>query len=170
MRDGRIEQVGAPLDLYRRPRNLFVASFLGTPAMNVLAARAHELSASGLVVEVEGGPRLTLPAAPGVRPGDGLSLGLRPEDLRLGDPAGPAAGEAAIAAIVSHVEHLGAESHVYLDVSGQRLTVSMRGATRVAAGEGVGVLFRPGRCHLFAAAGEALAAATGRAPARPAGS
>jgi ABC-type sugar transport system ATPase subunit len=169
MRDGRIEQVGAPLDLYRRPRNLFVASFLGTPSMNVLAARAHEVRGAELVVEVEGGPRLTLPAAPGVRPGDGLSLGLRPEDLRLGDAAEPPAGEAAMPAAVSHVEHLGAESHVYLDVAGQRVTVSLRGATRIAAGEAAGVLFSPARCHLFAADGEALSAATDGAPARPAG-
>jgi ABC-type sugar transport system ATPase subunit len=169
MRDGRIEQVGVPLDLYLRPRNLFVASFLGTPSMNVLAARAHEVRGAELVVEVEGGPRLTLPAAPGVRPGDGLSLGLRPEDLRLGDAAEPPAGEAAMPAVVSHVEHLGAESHVYLDVAGQRVTVSLRGATRIAAGEAAGVLFSPARCHLFAADGEALSAATDGAPARPAG-
>jgi ABC-type sugar transport system ATPase subunit len=170
MRDGRIEQVGAPLDLYRRPRNLFVASFLGTPAMNVLAARVHEAGGSELVVEVEGGPRLRLPPAPGVRPGDGLSLGLRPEDLRLGDPAAPPDGDAALPARIAHVEHLGAESHVYLDVAGQRLTVSARGATPVVAGEAVGVLFNPARCHLFAAGGEALAAATDGAPAPPAGS
>jgi multiple sugar transport system ATP-binding protein len=169
MRDGRIEQVGAPLDLYRRPCNLFVASFLGTPSMNVLAARAHEASGSELAAEVEGAPRLTLPPRPGVRPGDGLSLGLRPEDLRLGDPAGRLAGEAAMPAVVSHVEHLGGESHVYLDVGGQRLTVSMRGVARVATGEAVSVLFSPARCHLFAAGGEALPAATDGAPARPAG-
>jgi ABC-type sugar transport system ATPase subunit len=170
MRDGRIEQVGAPLELYRRPRNLFVASFLGTPSMNVLAARVHAADGSALVVEVEGGLRLTLPPVPGVRPGEGLSLGLRPEDLRLGDPAGPPDGDAAIPTVVAHVEHLGGESHVYLDVAGQRLTVSVRGAPPVVAGEAMGVRFNPARCHLFAAAGEALPGVTGGAPGRPAGS
>ncbi|MDZ3836874.1 MAG: ABC transporter ATP-binding protein [Rhodospirillales bacterium] len=169
MRDGRIEQVGAPLDLYRRPRNLFVASFLGTPSMNVLAATVHAADGPALLVEVEGGLRLMLPPVPGVRPGEGLTLGLRPEDLRLGDPARPPDGDAAMPAVVAHVEHLGGESHVYLDVSGQRLTVSARGATPVVAGEAVGVLFNPARCHLFAAGGEALPAVTGAAPGRPAG-
>ncbi len=172
MRDGRIEQVGAPLDLYRRPRNLFVAGFLGTPAMNVLPARVHAADASALVLEVEGGLRLALPPDPGVRPGESVSLGLRPEDLRLGDPgAEPEQGDAALPAVVAHVEHLGAESHVYLDVAGQRLTVSVRNGAPAGPGETAAVLFSPAACHLFAADGVALASpsTTGVAPGRRAG-
>ena len=173
MRDGRIEQVGAPLDLYRRPRNLFVAGFLGTPAMNVLPARVHAADASALVLEVDGGLRLALPPCAAVRPGDSVNLGLRPEDLRLGDPAAePEHGDAALPAVVAHVEHLGAESHVYLDVAGQRLTVSVRSGAAAGPGEAAAVLFSPAACHLFAADGAALASpsATGVAPGRRAGS
>lgn len=173
MRDGRIEQVGAPLDLYRRPRNLFVAGFLGTPSMNVLSAEVHSADVSKLVLEVEGGRRLALPPCAEVQPGQSLSLGLRPEDLSLGDPSGPPQPDkAAVTAVVSHVEHLGGESHVYLDLAGERLTVSVRGATPVAPGEAAAVVFSPANCHLFASGGEALAgpAATGAVPDRRAGS
>ncbi len=55
MRDGRIEQTGAPLELYRRPRNLFVAGFIGSPAMNILAARASRVAADATAVELESG-------------------------------------------------------------------------------------------------------------------
>ena len=157
MRDGRIEQVGAPLDLYRRPRNLFVAGFLGTPKMNVLAARARAADDGELLLEVEAGVLLRLPPAPGVRAGEELSLGLRPEDLRLGDlGAKPVPGDVALPAVVAHVEHLGGESYVYLDAAGQRLTVSVRGNSVPAAGEAAAILFRSDDTHLFAASGEAL--------------
>ncbi|HRK96005.1 MAG TPA: sn-glycerol-3-phosphate ABC transporter ATP-binding protein UgpC, partial [Rhodospirillales bacterium] len=157
MRDGRIEQVGAPLELYRRPRNLFVAGFLGTPKMNVLPAAVAAADAGGLVLQVEGGFSLVLPPVRGLRPGERLHLGLRPEHLRLGDPgAAQAQGEAAFPGVVSHVEHLGAESHVYLDVAGERLTVSARGAAPVAPGDAAAILFSPTDCHLFAEDGEAI--------------
>ncbi len=127
-----------------------------------------------LVLEVLGGVRLVLPPAPGVRPGERLSLGLRPEDLRLGPPGvAPGRGDAALPALVSHVEHLGAESHVYLDAAGERLTVSARGAAPAAPGEAAAILFSPADCHLFAEDGEAIRvpdAATGVAPDPPAGS
>lgn len=174
MRDGRIEQVGGPLDLYRRPRNLFVAGFIGTPAMNVLPAEVIAADASGLVLAVEGGRRLTLPAAAGVRSGERLSLGVRPEDLRLGEAglASPGA-EPALPAIVGHVEHLGGESHVHVEAAGRRLTVSLRGASAARPGQTVEVLLDAARCLLFDASGEALPvadAATGAVPGPPAGS
>jgi multiple sugar transport system ATP-binding protein len=174
MRDGRIEQVGGPLDLYRRPRNLFVAGFIGTPAMNVLPAEVVAADASGLTLAVEGGRRLALPAVPGVRPGERLSLGVRPEDLRLGEAGlAPPGAEPALPAIVSHVEHLGGESHVHVEVAGRRLTASLRGASAARPGQTVAVLSDAARCLLFDASGEALPiadAATGAAPGPPAGS
>jgi multiple sugar transport system ATP-binding protein len=168
MRDGRIEQVGAPLDLYRWPRNLFVAGFLGTPKMNVLPAEVIAADASGLTLALEGGARVAVPPVQAVQRGERLSLGLRPEDLRLGEPGAPTRdGEATVPAVVSHVEHLGAESHVYVEAAGQRLTVSVRGAAAVAAGEPVEVRFSPAACHLFAASGDALPRNDAATPAVP---
>ena len=86
MKDGRLQQVGAPMDVYRRPENLFVATFIGTLPMNVLPARVgagRRLVASGFSVEWP--PAL---AGPALREGSAVMLGLRPEDLRESAPPG----------------------------------------------------------------------------------
>ncbi len=86
MKDGRLQQVGAPMEVYRRPENLFVASFIGTLPMNLLPARVGSggrLVASGFSVEWP--PALGAPAA--LREGSAVMLGLRPEDLRESVPA-----------------------------------------------------------------------------------
>jgi len=95
---GRIEQVGAPLDLYRDPANIFVAGFIGSPRINLI-------------------PSGTLPLPPG--PAGTATTGIRPEALRL-DPAG------AIAATVRFREDLGNLGFLYLDAGGQRLCVETR--------------------------------------------
>src|SRR6188768_3401743 len=84
MRDGRIEQVGAPLDLYDRPDNLFVAGFIGSPAMNMLPGVVRRNGAGTRVELAEGGNV----AGPGV-PDDGREViyGIRPEHLALAEPA-----------------------------------------------------------------------------------
>ena len=84
LREGRIEQVGSPEDLYMRPANRFVAGFIGSPTMNFLDAHL-EAENDGLVVVPDGGPRLPVPAALFERyaphAGEAVVLGLRPEDL-----------------------------------------------------------------------------------------
>ena len=96
LRDGRIEQVGTPLDLYDRPANQFVAQFIGTPQMNIVAASdaAELLQAAGL----------TLPP--------GGAIGLRPEHLHLRPP-----GQGQIQARVEMIEALGAETLVYVSTA-----------------------------------------------------
>ena len=123
MRDGRIQQVDTPQVLYTRPANLFVAAFIGSPAMNLVEADVHDG-----VVEF-GGYRLPLPAGSGPVVGRVIA-GLRPEafeDAAFADPALPR-----IDARVEVVEELGPDTHVLFPVDAPRVDVS---EVREAAGE-----------------------------------
>jgi multiple sugar transport system ATP-binding protein len=92
MKDGLVQQVGTPLELYRRPRNRFVASFIGSPAMNFLEMRVGvsgdraELSHDGATMSVP----LRFAPALGARAGKAVTVGVRPQHARLGAPAGEA--------------------------------------------------------------------------------
>ena len=160
MRDGRIEQMGAPLELYRRPRNLFVAGFIGTPAMNVLPAEVGASDAAGVVLRIPGSDAVRLPPCAEVRPGDRVTLGIRPEHLRLGSTEERSENDIAVPGTITHVEHLGAETHVYLDTTAdveggaQRLTISTRRLASVEPGQLRTALAARDACHIFNAAGE----------------
>ena len=82
MRDGVIEQVGTPLDLYDRPRNAFVAQFIGSPSMNLIAARTQATDA-GLKLVTDDGLQLPVPAQWSLPQGNDIWLGIRPEHLRI---------------------------------------------------------------------------------------
>jgi multiple sugar transport system ATP-binding protein len=117
MRDGRLEQVGAPQELYDRPRSLFVAAFIGSPAMNLLRGRLADRGDGRIELEL-GSARLELPRAlldarPELarRAGQDLLVGIRPEALR---PAAESA--AAIEGEVTLVESLGSDLLAHLDV------------------------------------------------------
>ncbi len=85
MRDGRIEQTGAPLDLFERPASTFVASFLGSPSINLVPV---EIAAAGTRLRLPDGTMLDITGA--TRPPEGRYLwGVRPEHFRLADPADP---------------------------------------------------------------------------------
>jgi multiple sugar transport system ATP-binding protein len=121
MNHGRIEQAGAPLELYDRPANLFVAGFIGSPAMNMLAG----LIKDGAFVDA-GGTHWPLPPAYAGREGAEVVYGIRPEHLRL-DPDG-------IQARLQVVEPTGSETQVTLRIG----DVSVMGAfrERIAANHG----------------------------------
>ena len=143
LRAGRIEQVGAPLDLSRDPDNRFVAGFIGSPSMNFLNAT------------VAGG-KLDVPAldqsiaAPVALPADGTAviLGLRPEHLEIDRSGG--------ALKVELTEALGGVSYTHLTApSGEAIIVEERGDERAREGETVGLRFDPGRAFVFDATTEA---------------
>ena len=126
---GRVEQVGSPLELYHHPANLFVAGFIGSPRMNLMEAKVVEADAGGASVSTPYGSRIAVPVESGaVRTGDAVTLGIRPEGLRL-DPAGP------IAATVALVERLGGLTLLHITAAGnQPMIVQIEGsdATRAA--------------------------------------
>ena len=118
MHDGLIEQIGTPLELFDQPCNLFVARFIGSPAMNVFPGSFHAggveaLDARGPV------PALALSASAG----RAVQHGIRPSDLALASTG--------VAARVIVIEPTGAESELLVDVNGQQLTLVMHGRTDV---------------------------------------
>ena len=136
MNHGRIEQAGAPLELYDRPANLFVAGFIGSPAMNMLAGRIKD----GSFID-GGGTPWPLPPAYAGREGAEVVYGIRPEHLRL-DPNG-------IQARVQVVEPTGSETQVTLRIG----EVSVMGAfrERIAANHGDALSVSPDLAlvHIF---------------------
>jgi multiple sugar transport system ATP-binding protein len=136
LRDGRVEQVGAPLDLYDRPANLFVAGFIGSPAMNILQG---EVRADGF--HAEGGP--VLPLTQPV-PAGGALYGVRPEHFILSDAGVPAR--------VKVVEPTGSETQVVAELGGQALTILFRERIAARPGDILQVAPLAGRVHLFDAA------------------
>ena len=120
MNDGYVEQIGSPLEVYERPATLFVAGFIGSPAMNLFDTR---LSVDGLSVELHGAGSLPLSDA-GVpsHGGQGVILGIRPEHFHLTEE-----GAGTLHLRVDHVETLGADTlvHGHLGEDGTFLTIRL---------------------------------------------
>ncbi|MEO6447188.1 MAG: sn-glycerol-3-phosphate ABC transporter ATP-binding protein UgpC [Gemmatimonadaceae bacterium] len=161
---GRIQQVGRPIELYRAPANRFVAGFIGTPAMNFMdGAIARE---DGRASFVSHGVSWTIGDSAAVQDGTPVTVGIRPEDIRVGAShhAAPDAVDAkrsedggpSIAGRVLLVERLGASSHVHVEAGGHRLMVTVNGDSPPELGADVALRLRHDRVHLFAPDGAAL--------------
>jgi multiple sugar transport system ATP-binding protein len=137
MRDGRIEQMGKPLELYDAPCNRFVAEFIGSPAMNLLPGVARRGG-----VEVDG--RLLPAEGASLADGRAVVYGVRPEHLDLVDPAGEG-----FPATVAVVEPTGAETLVYLRFAGADVVAVFRDRHDLAPGQVVHLRPRPDKAHLF---------------------
>ena len=148
---GRIEQVGAPLELYDAPANRFVAGFIGAPAMNFIPAVIE--AAEGREPRVRFGP-VSLPAGSlrDAAPGP-VTFGVRPEHLAV-----VSAAEADFLGRVEIVEKLGAESLVYLqtDFSADPITIRISPERRVRPGDDLQIRVEQKRFHLFGATGGVL--------------
>ncbi|MBX2879498.1 MAG: sn-glycerol-3-phosphate ABC transporter ATP-binding protein UgpC [Granulosicoccus sp.] len=136
-REGRIEQVGTPLELYRRPTNQFVAGFIGSPAMNFL--RATERNGNILIGDL---------AVCTNKQADGpVTIGIRPEHLTL-NPDGAIQGH------VQVFEHLGGESFVHILLGdGQTLVAKLDGEHQFKPGQICQMHVQPDKCHVFDAQG-----------------
>jgi multiple sugar transport system ATP-binding protein len=135
MHDGIIEQMGTPLELFDRPRNLFVAQFIGSPAMNLIQGSVGADGLSAL------GQTWPLPPSHGVAIGQTLHYGIRPTDLVLADRGVPAK--------VIVVEPTGAETELLVEVGTQRLTVVTHGRSMVRPDEVVHLGIATDKVHLF---------------------
>jgi ABC-type sugar transport system ATPase subunit len=156
LRDGRVEQVGAPLDLYHRPGNRFVAGFIGSPQMNFIDATIDSLDAPGTVVRLPGHQTLRVRvAADELRAGDKVTLGVRPEHLLEGQS--PSDGTT-LSGRCAVVEQLGESHFVHADLpDGLRLTVRSAGDAPVRARDKLQIGVPAEHCHLFHADGRAIA-------------
>ncbi|HET6160286.1 MAG TPA: sn-glycerol-3-phosphate ABC transporter ATP-binding protein UgpC [Dongiaceae bacterium] len=136
MHDGIVEQMGAPLDLYDRPANLFVAGFIGSPAMNMLKGTIR-----GSSFETENGNRLPLAAAPAASEGRRAIYGMRPENIHL-------AGDGIPAEVVV-VEPTGAETQVVVKAGGDELICVLRERISAKPGETIRITPDLRLIHLF---------------------
>jgi len=151
MRDGRIEQSGAPLELYDRPANLFVAGFIGSPAMNFLPGTLRRAS-NGARVELADGTHLDAPVHATGADGQPVIYGTRPEHLVLDASGG-------IATQVVTVEPTGADTFVACRHHGTEMAVVFRERHSFAPGSTIHLRPDLERAHLFdAGSGRSLAA------------
>jgi multiple sugar transport system ATP-binding protein len=148
MRDGSIQQIGTPLQVYGHPANKFVAGFIGAPAMNFIDVTVHSeagsvtVEAEGLRLTPGGADALALAAWNGRR----VILGVRPEHLMLGDGAPGMSFDAR----VEVVEQLGSEILLETRVGSQSVTVARIAAeSAIARGDQVRLSAQPGRLHFF---------------------
>ena len=148
MNKGRIEQAGKPLDLYYSPANLFVAGFIGSPAMNFFEAKVESVEGRLACAAGIGFRSLDLAAA-SLRVGDALTLGVRPEHLAQGMD-----GPFAVDGVVELVERLGEASFAYLRRADDRLFVAeVRGRQTPTPGERTTLTAAAQDVHVFDASG-----------------
>ncbi|MGE0847595.1 MAG: ABC transporter ATP-binding protein, partial [Flavobacteriaceae bacterium] len=145
MRDGVIEQIGAPLELYDRPQNVFVAGFIGSPAMNFIDG-VVERAGGAARLHVADGVALPLPEGSPVSDGQKLTYGARPEHLSL------ATGGEGVPARISVIEPTGAETLVVSRVAGREVTASFKDRHPLKPGETIRLKPRTETVHLFDAA------------------
>jgi multiple sugar transport system ATP-binding protein len=143
MRDGLLQQVATPDELYDRPANMYVAGFIGSPGMNFIPATVSDganVKASGFELKL---PHNVAP--------EKVVLGIRPEALVQG---GDTAGRAALEMKVDVVERLGSDQFIYGQVGGDAVTARVDPRFKVAAGDMVRVTVEPAAVHVFDASTE----------------
>ena len=153
LRDGVIEQSGSPLELYHKPRNRFVAGFIGNPNMNFLPGVCIGTGADGVSLKLDLGGQMTVPVEPGdVREGEPLILGIRPDDLHPGQSG------AQLTLTTDVVERLGNQTVVYTNGSdGTAVCLIAEGAADVRPGRPLEAGFDTADAHVFREDGSALA-------------
>jgi multiple sugar transport system ATP-binding protein len=150
---GRVEQVGAPLELYHRPANCFVAGFIGSPQMNFLEAELESIQPDGVHCNLLDGRSIVVPvSADEVRSGDRVTVGIRPEHLMAG-----AGDDAALRGTVEVIEQLGDSHLIHVRLqTGHLITVRQAGAALVREGKVIALNVPAGSAHVFDSSGRAL--------------
>jgi len=137
MKDGRIQQIGSPFDVFHNPQNMFVAGFIGAPPMNMLAGRWQDGS-----VVLDNGPTIDVPGR-ALDNGRKVVLGLRPDDLVV------SADQSLLTGNVALIEPLGAETLVYLNANDQEVIAKAPGRVPPEVNSSVSVYTEPENIHLF---------------------
>jgi multiple sugar transport system ATP-binding protein len=149
---GEIAQTGAPLELYHKPANIFVAGFIGNPRMNFLPVTCKSVGPSGIEIDYKGQTAL-LPVTPreGLV-GKALTLGIRPEHIKIGS------GEITMTIVPTVIERLGAQTVAYaaLDGEGENFCATLPGSVPIRADAPLSAGLNAADCHLFDDAGIAF--------------
>ncbi|MDI9951067.1 MULTISPECIES: ABC transporter ATP-binding protein [Rhodococcus] len=143
LNNGALEQVGTPEDVYDRPASVFVAGFLGSPAMNLLDARVRTVDGT-VVASAEG---VTAPLWRGQTDGRDVVLGIRPEHLRVADPVDHPGVRLSVD--VTSVENLGSEQVAYCEVGGATVCVRAPRPIALRAHRSAALTADPAHVHLF---------------------
>ncbi len=145
LRDGRVEQVGAPLELYHNPVNQFVAGFIGSPRMNFLNAKVLQMDGTKAQLQLSGGEQFSMTLDRPVKVGDVLLMGIRPEHLLIGE-----VGDINISLNVDVVEALGGTTFAYTQYAGEdQVVVVTDGSHIIPRGKTIDVSFNLEHVHLF---------------------
>ncbi|MGO4707120.1 ABC transporter ATP-binding protein [Microvirga sp. 2MCAF38] len=152
MNHGRIEQVGAPLDLYHHPSNLFVAGFIGSPRMNFIKGQVHSIGEGSATIAFAGAQTMVEIADGRLKAGDGVTVGVRPEHMADEDPRTiPLTGR------IDAVERLGEASYVYMKLDGgDDVIVRSPGDTQAVPGGHYVAHVPPHALHIFDGQGSAV--------------
>jgi len=151
---GRIEQVGPPLELYKKPKNKFVAGFIGSPAMNFFSGTVNKVSSTGIHFILENSDTLIFKKChkPEVSVGENIQFGVRPEHFVFAKNQ-----TQTITGKVYAVERLGGETYIYLNSKTDKdIIVHCTGDREIKVGENLDVGFSIEDCHLFNSNGWAI--------------
>ena len=155
---GYIEQVGSPMELYERPANLFVAQFIGSPAMNIMPGTVTSVSGSAIAVDIDHAGKAVVPVGGDAKlKGQKVSLGVRPEDLMVA-----AQGQDVLAdGIVDIVEALGEVTLLYIKMKGhdEALIAKLQGDVKIRRGDTIHLAAESDKLHLFDSDGKSLSSA-----------
>src|SRR6266581_2959370 len=155
MKDGFVQQVGEPLELYNTPANRFVAGFIGSPAMNFATVKVSE--GNGALWASNEGMRIKVPAEIAARlsryAGQECVLGVRPEDLRVANAADPP--DLNIEAVVEVIEQLGSEVLLDMAVGSGMMVAAVEPTIRAKVRDRLRLAVNPERLHFFDSASEA---------------
>jgi ABC-type sugar transport system ATPase subunit len=153
--NGSIAQVGSPLELYNAPANRFVASFIGSPAMNFFGAEPRFAEGKAASVRIKGSKEMQVETrAADVRSGEGnFEIGIRPEHVSLASPDDPRAD---LCGAVNIVEQLGNAVLIYADTDAGQVVVERRGKDRTMSGDRIGLIFDRANIHVFDAGGQVV--------------
>ena len=146
LNDGYVEQVGTPLELYRKPANIFVAGFIGSPKMNFLSVKVLQIEGQKITLQLPGEDQMQLQRENiNFKVGDTLTLGIRPEHFELEQTQGYS-----LSATVDIIERLGNETYIYAnDANDNLLTIVGDGELDVSNKEKLKIHFTTDHCHLF---------------------
>jgi ABC-type sugar transport system ATPase subunit len=149
---GKISQAGTPLELYNAPANKFVASFIGSPAMNFLPASVSAAKGNAVTLKLNGQSELTV-RVKGAAASGNLEIGVRPEHVRIVNSSDK---QATINGTTTVIEQLGNSTFVYVDTPSGQMIVEGAGDLQIASGTNVGLAIDAQRAHLFSPNGQVI--------------
>ncbi len=146
LKDGKIQQIGSPLELYKKPVNKFVGSFIGTPQMNFLNA---QINGSTLKVNNE----LTLEMNQGIvkqlAQHQAVILGIRPEDVKVERVVLETYPDQVIKSAIINIEKMGSENHVTINLLGSEFVLKVSGQSELNVGDEIEFVIDLNKCHFF---------------------